>query len=99
MRHGMTVGELAGLFNDRFGIGAKLRVVNMSGWQRAMIWPDTGLQWVQTSPNIPDWQTTFVYPGTGLIDNAGINNGTGYTKPFFLAGALSASTATHSRSD
>jgi uncharacterized protein YbbC (DUF1343 family) len=53
-----------------------------------MIWPDTGLQWVQTSPNIPLWQTTFVYLCTGLIDNAGLNNGTGFTKPFFLAGLV-----------
>ncbi|HEX4012942.1 MAG TPA: DUF1343 domain-containing protein [Candidatus Cybelea sp.] len=88
MRHGMTIGELAALFNDRFGIGAKLHVVRMTGWRHSMIWPDTGLQWVATSPNIPDWQTTFVYPGTGLLDSAGINNGSGYTKPFFLAGAL-----------
>ncbi len=88
MRHGMTIGELAGLFNDHFGIGAKLRVVRMTGWGHSMIWPDTRLQWVATSPNIPDWQTTFVYPGTGLLDSAGINNGSGYTKPFFLAGAL-----------
>jgi uncharacterized protein YbbC (DUF1343 family) len=86
MRHGMTVGELATLFNDRFGIGAKLRVVKMNGWDRSMIWADTGLQWVQTSPNIPEWLTTFVYLCTGLIDNAGVNNGTGFTKPFFLAG-------------
>jgi uncharacterized protein YbbC (DUF1343 family) len=86
VRHGMTVGELATLFNEHFGIGANLRVVRMNGWHRAMIWPDTGLQWVQTSPNIPDWQTTIVYVGTGLLDSAGINNGSGYTKPFFLAG-------------
>ncbi|MEO9171181.1 MAG: DUF1343 domain-containing protein [Candidatus Baltobacteraceae bacterium] len=88
MRHGMTVGELARLFNDRFGIGAKLRVIPMRGYERSMIWPETHLQWVQSSPNIPDWQTTFVYVCTGLIDNAGINNGTGFTKPFFYAGAL-----------
>lgn len=87
MRHGMTVGELAKLFNEHFGIGAKLRVVPMRGYDRSMIWPDTRLQWVQSSPNIPDWQTTFVYVCTGLIDNAGINNGTGFTKPFFYAGA------------
>jgi uncharacterized protein YbbC (DUF1343 family) len=87
MRHGMTIGELAMLFNDRFAIGAKLRVIRMNGWQRSMIWPDTGLQWVQTSPNIPDWQTTFAYVGTGLLDSAGINNGSGFTKPFLLAGA------------
>ena len=87
MRHGMTVGELATLFNERFGIGAKLRVVRMNGWRRSMIWPDTGLQWVPTSPNIPDWRTTIVYVGTGLLDNAGINNGSGYTMPFFFAGS------------
>ncbi|HKU82362.1 MAG TPA: DUF1343 domain-containing protein [Candidatus Tumulicola sp.] len=86
MRHGMTVGELARLFNDRFGIGAKLRVIPMNGWQREMIWPDTGLRWVQTSPNVPLWQTTFVLLCTGLIDNAGLNNGAGYATPFFLAG-------------
>ncbi len=85
-RHGMTVGELAGLFNDYFGIGAKLRVVRMEGWRRSMLWSDTGLQWVMTSPNIPEWKTTIVYPGTGLIDGLGINNGSGFTKPFFLAG-------------
>ncbi|MDQ2865411.1 MAG: DUF1343 domain-containing protein [Candidatus Eremiobacteraeota bacterium] len=88
MRHGMTIGELAKLFNEHFGIGAKLRVVPMRGYDRTMIWPDTRLQWVQSSPNIPDWQTTFVYLCTGLIDNAGVNNGTGYTKPFFYAGGL-----------
>ncbi|MBV9719833.1 MAG: DUF1343 domain-containing protein [Candidatus Eremiobacteraeota bacterium] len=86
IRHGMTIGELAGLFNDRFGIGAKLRVVRMNGWRRSTIWPDTGLQWVPTSPNIPTWETTFVYVGTGLLDSAGINNGSGFTLPFFLAG-------------
>jgi uncharacterized protein YbbC (DUF1343 family) len=86
MRHGMTVGELAALFNEQFGIKAKLHVVRMNGWHRSMIWPDTGLQWVPTSPNIPDWQTTIAYPGTGLLDSAGINNGSGFTLPFFLAG-------------
>jgi uncharacterized protein YbbC (DUF1343 family) len=86
MRHGMTVGELATLFNERFGIGAKLRVVRMNGWHRSTIWPDTALQWVPTSPNIPTWETTFVYVGTGLLDSAGINNGSGFTLPFFLAG-------------
>jgi uncharacterized protein YbbC (DUF1343 family) len=86
MRHGMTVGELARMFNDRFGIGARLRVIAMHGYTRAMIWPDTGLQWVPSSPNIPTWQTTFPYLCTGLIDNAGVNGGVGTTKPFFYAG-------------
>ncbi len=88
IRHGMTTGELAALFNDRFGIGAKLQVVRMNGWRRSMIWPDTGLQWVPTSPNIPTWETTVVYVGTGLLDSAGINNGSGFTLPFFLAGTV-----------
>ena len=88
VRHGMTVGELARLFNDRFGIGCTLRVIPMRGYTRDMLWPDTGLQWVQTSPNIPEWSTALVYPATGLIDSAGVNNGTNYTKPFKYAGAL-----------
>jgi uncharacterized protein YbbC (DUF1343 family) len=87
VRHGLTVGELARMFNDRFGIGADLHVIPMKGYTRDMLWPQTGLQWVQTSPNIPEWDTTLVYPATGLIDNAGVNNGTEYTKPFKYAGA------------
>ncbi len=86
MRHGMTIGELARLFNDHFGIGADLHVVPMRGYTRTMLWPQTGLHWVQTSPNIPTWQTCFVYLCTGLIDNAGINNGADFSNPFFLAG-------------
>ncbi|HVS46322.1 MAG TPA: DUF1343 domain-containing protein [Verrucomicrobiae bacterium] len=87
MRHGMTVGELAAMFDAAFGIHAKLRVIAMRGWTHAMLWPDTGLQWVQTSPNIPEWSTTVVYVCTGLIDNAGVNGGIGTTKPFKYAGA------------
>jgi len=88
MRHGMTVGELAHLFNEHFGIGAKLRVIAMRGYTRSMIWPDTGLQWVQSSPNIPTWETTFPYICTGLIDSSGVNSGVGTTKPFFFAGGF-----------
>jgi uncharacterized protein YbbC (DUF1343 family) len=87
VRHGMTVGELAKLYNEHFGIGCDLRVIAMQNYVRTMLWPDTGLAWVQTSPNIPEWDTTLVYPATGLIDSAGLNNGTGYTKPFKYAGA------------
>ena len=88
MRHGMTVGELAEMFNDRFGIGANLRVIRMEGWSRNMLWPDTGLQWVQTSPNIPEWSTAMVYPCTGLVDNVGLDGGIGTTKPFKYVGAI-----------
>jgi uncharacterized protein YbbC (DUF1343 family) len=88
MRHGMTIGELARMFNDAFGIGASLHVVPMRGWTRATIWPQTGLPWIRTSPNMPTWQTTFVYLCTGLIANAGVNNGVGTSAPFFYAGAF-----------
>jgi len=91
IRHGMSVGELARMYNDRFGIGCDLRVIAMEGWKRGMLWPDTGLTWVQSSPNIPAWQTTFVYPATGLVNSAGLNNGAGRTepfKPFFYDGAV-----------
>lgn len=87
MRHGLTIGELARMMNERFGIGCTLRVVAMEGWRRAMIWSDTGLQWVQTSPNIPTWETCFPFLTTGLLDGLGLFNGVGTTKPFFIAGA------------
>jgi uncharacterized protein YbbC (DUF1343 family) len=85
-RHGMTVGELARLFNTTFGIGANLRVIPMNGWTREMVWAETGLPWTPTSPNIPYARTTLVYLATGLIDEAGINNGVGSEKPFERAG-------------
>ena len=87
IRHGLTVGELARMYNTQFGIGCSLRVIAMERYTRTMLWPQTGLAWVQTSPNIPTWETTLVYPATGLVDAAGVNNGTGYTKPFAYAGA------------
>ena len=85
-RHGMTVGELARMFNQRFGIDAELNVVAMRGYTREMIWPDTGLRWVHTSPNIPYWRTCFPYLCTGLIDGLNVNNGVGTADPFFYAG-------------
>lgn len=85
-RHGMTVGELARLFNERFAIGAALRVVPMIGWSRAMLWADTGLQWIPTSPNIPYALTPLVYLATGLIEEGGVNNGVGTDRPFEYAG-------------
>ena len=87
MRHGMTVGELAQMFNEAFGIHAKLRVIPMRGWQRSMLWDATGLTWVQSSPNIPSWRTAVLYPCTGLVASAGLNNATGTPKPFQYAGA------------
>jgi uncharacterized protein YbbC (DUF1343 family) len=66
MRHGMTIGELARLFNEHFGIGATLEVVSMKGWGRGQYWDQTGVPWVMPSPNVPTLDTAVVYPGTVL---------------------------------
>ena len=87
MRHGMTMGELARLFNDHFGIGAKLSVVEMRGWQRAMYWDDTGLPWVMPSPNMPTLDTAIVYPGMVLFEGTNLSEGRGTTRPFEMSGA------------
>src|SRR5687767_14227289 len=67
MRHGMTVGEIARHFNERFGIGADVEVVKMEGWTRGMYWDDTGLPWIMPSPNIPTLDSAVVLPGTVLV--------------------------------
>jgi uncharacterized protein YbbC (DUF1343 family) len=87
MRHGMTIGELAKLFNDHFGIGAKLEVVAMRGWTRDVFFDGTGLTWVLPSPNIPTLDTALVYPGTVLLEGTNISEGRGTTRPFELVGA------------
>ena len=85
-RHGLTIGELAQLFNGHFGIGAKLRVIGIKGWTRDMLWADTNLRWTPTSPNVPYALTPLVYLATGLIDEGGVNNGVGTDRPFEYAG-------------
>jgi uncharacterized protein YbbC (DUF1343 family) len=87
MRHGMTIGELARLFNDQFGIGAAVDVVPMEGWRRSMYFDDTGLPWVMPSPNIPTVDTTIVYPGAVLFEGTMISEGRGTNRPFELIGA------------
>lgn len=87
MRHGMTMGELALLFNDHFGLGARLDVVKMSGWTRDMYFDRTGLPWVLPSPNLPTFDSTVVYPGTVLFEGTNVSEGRGTTKPFELIGA------------
>ena len=87
MRHGMTIAELARLFNAHFGLGADLEVVTMDGWSRDQYWDDTGLPWVMPSPNVPTDQTTIVYPGTVLFEGTMLSEGRGTTRPFELLGA------------
>ena len=87
MRHGMTIGELARLFNDEFGIGADLEVVAMEGWRRDMYFDATGVPWVLPSPNIPTLDSAIVYPGTVLFEGTNVSEGRGTTRPFELVGA------------
>jgi uncharacterized protein YbbC (DUF1343 family) len=87
MRHGMTIGELARLFNGQFDLGAELEVVKMEGWQRQMFADETGLPWVMPSPNIPTLDTAVVYPGTVLFEGTLLSEGRGTTRPFELVGA------------
>ncbi|MEP7304586.1 MAG: DUF1343 domain-containing protein [Acidobacteriota bacterium] len=87
MRHGMTIGEIARLFNDQFGIGASLQVVPMTGWRREAYSDETGLPWVLPSPNIPTVDTAAVYPGSVLFEGTNVSEGRGTTKPFELVGA------------
>jgi uncharacterized protein YbbC (DUF1343 family) len=87
MRHGMTIGELARLFNERFGIGADLDVVPMRGWQRHMFHDESGAPWVLPSPNLPTLDSAIVYPGTVLFEGTSVSEGRGTTRPFELLGA------------
>jgi uncharacterized protein YbbC (DUF1343 family) len=87
MRHGMTIGELARLFNEHFGMGATLEVVKMEGWKRDMYADATDLPWVMPSPNMPTLDTAIVYPGTVLFEGILISEGRGTTRPFELIGA------------
>jgi uncharacterized protein YbbC (DUF1343 family) len=72
---GMTIGELAQLYNQAFGIGAKLTVVPMRGWTRSMLWADTGLPWQNPSPGITSPEAVFHYAATGPVDGTNLWNG------------------------
>jgi uncharacterized protein YbbC (DUF1343 family) len=87
MRHGMTIGELARLFNEHFGLGAPLEIVKMEGWERDRYADATDLPWVMPSPNMPTLDTAVVYPGTVLFEGILISEGRGTTRPFELIGA------------
>jgi len=86
-RHGMTLGELAKLFNEHFGIGCELEVVTMDGWDREMYFDETGLPWVLPSPNMPTFETAVVFPATVHVEGTELSEGRGTTKPFELNGA------------
>jgi len=87
MRHGLTIGELALLFNDRYGIHCELEVISLEGWRRNMLFRETGLTWVSPSPNMPSPETALVYPGQVLLEGTNLSEGRGTTRPFEIAGA------------
>jgi uncharacterized protein YbbC (DUF1343 family) len=87
MRHGLTIGELALLFNDHFDIGCELTVAPMAGWKREMLFQDTGLTWIPPSPNLPTSTSALVYPGQVLWEGTNVSEGRGTTQPFEIFGA------------
>lgn len=87
LRHGMTYGELAKMWNETEGYGADLTVIRIKGWNRSMMWSETGLQWVMPSPNMDNWETAVVYPGQCLFERTNMSEGRGMTKPFLVTGA------------
>jgi len=91
MRHGMTVGELARLFNDqgwlKNGVRAQLTVIPLKGWKRLMWYDQTGLRFIKPSPNMPDVETATLYPGLCLIEGTNVSEGRGTYLPFKLVGA------------
>lgn len=87
MRHGLTGGELARLLNDRFEVGARLEVVPMRGWERRMLFDETGLSWIAPSPNMPTPMTALHYAGLCLFEGTNLSVGRGTSRPFEQIGA------------
>jgi uncharacterized protein YbbC (DUF1343 family) len=86
-RHGMTLGELARLYNAEYRIGCRLDVVKMEGWSRSMYFDDTGLPWINPSPNMRSLTAAIAYPGLGALEGTNLSVGRGTEKPFVWYGA------------
>lgn len=87
MRHGLTVGELAQLFNKEFEINCDLTVIKMDGWQRKFYLDETNAPWLMPSPNMPTVDTAVVFPGTVYFEGTQVSEGRGTTRPFEIIGA------------
>ncbi len=87
VRTGMTIGELALLFNAERKIGADLRVVKMRGWSRGLWYDETGLEWINPSPNMRSLTAAALYPGIGLLETTNVSVGRGTDTPFEIVGA------------
>lgn len=86
-RHGLTVGELAQLFNRQRNIGADVRVIKMDGWRRSMWFDETNLTWINPSPNMRSLTEATLYPGVGLLETTNVSVGRGTDTPFEIVGA------------
>jgi len=86
-RYGLTIGELAKMFNEEFEIGCKLHVVPVKNYTRDMTYLDTKLPWVAPSPNIPTLEAAYAYNGTCIFEGTNLSEGRGTTKPFEVVGA------------
>ncbi|MGA8198750.1 MAG: serine hydrolase [Candidatus Sulfotelmatobacter sp.] len=87
VRHGMTMGELAKMFNTERNINAKLIVVAIEGWERGDWFDSTGLAWINPSPNLRSVTEAALYPGVGLIEGTNVSVGRGTDTPFEVLGA------------
>jgi len=87
VRHGLTIGELARLFNEDRKIGCDLRVVKMEGWRRSMWFDATNLNWINPSPNMRSLTEATLYPGVGLLETTNVSVGRGTDTPFEVVGA------------
>jgi len=87
IRHGLTVGEIATMYAKAHGIEEKLTVVKMKGWRRSMYLFDTGLFWLNPSPNMRSLEAALLYPGIGMLEFTNISVGRGTESPFELLGA------------
>lgn len=87
LRHGLTLAELAQLLAAEEDISVDLHVVPMLGWNRSMLFPETGLPWIMPSPNMPRWETAVLYPGQVLLEGTQLSEGRGTTVPFEMVGA------------
>lgn len=87
VRHGLTIGELARLYNDERHLNADLRIIKLEGWRRAMWFDATGLVWINPSPNMRSLTAAALYPGVGLLETTNLSVGRGTDTPFEVIGA------------
>ncbi|MWV42088.1 DUF1343 domain-containing protein [Paenibacillus sp. HJL G12] len=87
VRYGLTAGEVATMANEQMGWNAKLHVIRCQGWERQMLFPETGRQWIMPSLGIPRFETALIYPGTCLFEGTNMSEGRGTTAPFEMIGA------------